>query len=143
MNDFSALDKCLKKYIKEVKTWSPDRLININLETLHRLNALNYYNTVPEESALTRYFKVAETHEKITLVNDEFVIWIVPEFVDKTPVTYTFIALNQEDEPHLELTFIASGVYNNSKLVMRVLESLLAEIQENEDLLSNLKLNDT
>ena len=54
-----------------------------------------------------------ETTEKITLINDEFVIWIVPEKVNNSATTYTLIALNRNDGPQLEVTFITSGVYNN------------------------------
>jgi len=136
MSDFSDLDRCLKAYQQEIKTWSPDRLLQVNLELLQRLDLLNFFHAPPHESAFTQYFQVAETPDKITLLNDDFIIWIVPELVDMTPVTYTFIALNDDGNPELELTFVTKGVYNSSKLVMRVLEKLLVEIKENEDLLT-------
>jgi len=47
--------------------------------------------------------------------------------------TYALIALNHgETEPQLEAAFIASGVYNSSALVSKVLEKFLLDIQENE-----------
>jgi hypothetical protein len=39
----------------------------------------------------------------------------------------------------LELCFITSGVYNTSRLVLRVLEKFLVEIEENEKLLKTLE----
>lgn len=137
MDNFSDLDKCLARYIKEIKTWSPERLVQLNLETLQRLDLLTFFqHPGNNDSTFTQYFQVAETADKITLINDDFIIWIVPEIVEMTPITYTFIALNEEGVPRLELTFIAKGVYNSSRLVMRALEKFLIEIQENEDLLT-------
>lgn len=136
MVNFTVLDKCLKAYMKEIKTWSPDRLIEVNLSTLQSLDMLTKFQEPVSETELTRYFQIAESSDKITLVNEEFVIWIVPDLADNTPVTYVFIALNRGKKPSLEVTFTASGVYNSSKLVMRILERMLNEIQENEALLN-------
>lgn len=135
MVNFTILDRCLKRYLKEVKTWSPDRLIDINLATLHSLGMLADFHEPSKDVELTRYFQIAESPDKITLVNEEFVIWIVPDVANNTPVTFVFIALNSRKKPLLEVTFSASGVYNSSKLVMRILEKMLNEIQENEALL--------
>ena len=89
--------------------------------------------------SLDRYFHVVETDEKITLVNEQFVIWIVPENVENVCKTFCFIALNTEKIPRLETAFCVSGVYNSSKLVLRVLEKLLQEVIENEEALNQLK----
>ena len=51
----------------------------------------------------------------------------------------TLIALNHEEQPQLEIAFSTSGVYNSSRLVLRVLEKYLQEIQETEDTLKSLK----
>jgi hypothetical protein len=60
--------------------------------------------------------------------------------MDHTPLTYTLIALNRGDcEPQLEVAFIASGVYNSSKLVLKVLEKFLIEIQETETTLAKFQ----
>lgn len=141
MTDFDELDKNLSKYFSELKTWSPDRLVHINLETLQHLDLLDYFHDQTPVDSFTQYFQVAETADKITLVSDEFIIWIVPELTDGIPVTYTFIAINEDGTPRLELSFVSKGVYNHSKLVMRVLEKFLHEIKENEDLLSRYKDN--
>lgn len=135
MANFFDLDRHLKYFMQEIKTWSPDRLIQLNLETLQRLDILPHLQEDSEDVEFTQYFQVAETPDKITLLNDDFIIWIVPELTDGSPVTYTFIAHNENNLPRLEVTFTARGVYNSSKLVMRVLERLLHEIKENEELL--------
>lgn len=139
MHDLSLLEESFKKFYKNIKDSPPDSLFRVDLELLHQMGLLHYHTRNNQHSFLTRYFQVLETKEKITLINDDFVIWIVPEKVNEATVTYTLIALNQSEEPHLELTFITSGVYNSSRLVLRVLEKFLYDIQENENYLNKLK----
>lgn len=141
MENPSLLEECYKKYINNINKWIPEGIINIDLSLLQKLNLLNYYNKDKYDPALTRYFQIVESTEKITLVNDEFVVWIVPEKIDQTPVTYALIALKKNDEIHLEIAFSATGVYNNSKLVLRVLEKFLFDIQETEQVIAKLSAN--
>lgn len=136
MDDLTLLEESYNKYIKNLGNWLPEGIIEVDIELLHRFRLLNFFhNRSFEEESLTRYFQVIESNEKITLVNDHFVIWIVPENQNDSPTTYTLIALNINDQPHLELAFSTTGVYNTSRLVLRVLEKFLAEIHENEEML--------
>lgn len=139
MNNPALLEACYKKYIKNMEEWLPDGVIDVNLELLHRLDLLHYHRKIPEDSMLTRYFHIVESEDKLTLVNDDYIIWIVPEKIDFVPMTITLIALNKDDEVRLELAFTTSGIYNNSQLVLKVLEKYLQEIQNTEDLLTSLK----
>ncbi len=138
MYNLSIIEECYKKFIKGLYSWIPEGIYFINLELLHHFDLLHFQPRVEsKDPILTRYFQVFESPEKVTLLNDEFVIWIMPEKVDRTSLTYILIALNRENqEPQLEVAFIASGVYNSSKLVLKVLERFLVEIQETEMILS-------
>lgn len=124
--------------MKNIREWLPDGIAEVNLELLHKLDLLHYHSTEQQESPLTRYFHIVESEEKLTLANDDFIVWIVPDKVDEVPLTYILIALNREDEVQLELAFSTAGIYNNSHLVLRLLERYLIEIQNTEDLLSKL-----
>lgn len=135
MDDIKKLEFCYNKYINNIYSLLPDGIIDIDLKLLQKFKLLDSNNN--QNSNLTRYFHVIETNEKITLVNDQFVVWIVPEKINNIPITYTLVALNNLQDVQLELAFVASGCYNSSRLVLRVLESFLQEIQENEDLLKN------
>jgi hypothetical protein len=139
MNHPSLLDACFKKYVKNLIHWLPDGVISVDLDLLHHLNLLHYYNKEHNDPTLTRYFHVVDSGDKITLVNDEFVIWIVPDKINNKPITYTLIALNKNEAVQLELAFATSGIYNNSKLVLRILEKYLFEIQTTEEFLANLR----
>lgn len=139
MHNITVIEKCFKKYLKEITSWPPENIISVDLALLKEMDLLNYHTQGSADTLLTRYFHVVEAPEKITLINEEFIVWIVPEKIDNKPVTYTMIALNADKEPRLELAFIVSGVYNTSQMVLRVLEKMLFEIQENEELLGKLK----
>lgn len=139
MHNLALLEESFKKFYKTIMNGPPEAVVHINLNILQQLGLLNYHSKEAHDPTLTRYFQVIETSEKITLLNDEFVIWIVPEKVNNSATTCTLIALNRQEGPQLEVTFITSGVYNTSRLVLRILEKFLYDIQENEDYLNRIK----
>lgn len=139
MDDISQLEDCYQNFIKNINNLLPEGIVDVDLKLLQKHNLLNYHQKDKRDPSLTRYFQVIESNEKITLVNEQFVIWIVPEKFNYVPITYTLIALNQDKIPHLEMAFAASGCYNSSRLVLRLLEIFLQEIQETEELLQKFK----
>lgn len=136
--DDDVLEQCYRQYTDNLAAWIPEGVVEVNLSLLHQLNLLRYHSNVSDTPTLTRYFQVQESSEKITLVNEQFVVWIIPGIEHHNPLTYTLIALQTENGPHLETAFVTRGVYNSSKLVLRVLEKFLWEIQENQELLDKL-----
>lgn len=140
MDNLSIIEDSYRKYIKNLSFWIPEGIINVDLDILHKFNLLNFQNhKLNEDDSLTRYFHVIESLEKITLVNEQFIVWIVPENIEGVPTTYALIALNHPSGPLLETVFATSGVYNTSWLVLRILEKFLQEIQENEELIKRYK----
>lgn len=137
MNNILVIEESYRKYINNINKWLPEGIIDVDLHLLQKLDLLHYHDHLRRDPHLTRYFHVLESIEKITLINELFVVWIIPDRIGQTPITYTLIALNPL-KPQLELAYSTTGVYNSSSLVLRVLERLLADIQENEDLISNL-----
>jgi hypothetical protein len=140
MLNLSVLEEYYKKYIKNLYYSVPEGIFTVDLRLLQNLDLLHFHRPDYRDSTLTRYFHVIESADKITLINNEFVIWIMSDRIDFIPVTYTLIALNKGDYPRLEIAFIASGVYNNSKLILRVLEKFLIDIQETENLIEHLEV---
>ena len=133
-------EELYKKYVLHLSEYLPDGMINIDLPLLQKMQLLDCEET-PHSShhAMTHYFQVIETDEKITLLNEQFIVWIVPSQTEPKSCTRVFIALQQSSGPHLELAFCVSGVYNTSRLLLRILEKYLEEIYENEELLCQLK----
>lgn len=143
MHNHTVIEECYKKFTKSLYFWIPEGIYFIDLQLLHHFDLLHFQPSGEHKDPnpiLTRYFNIVESPEKITLINDDFVIWIIPAKVNNIPTTYTLIALNSSDrEPQLEAAFIASGVYNTSKLVLKVLEKFLIEIKETEMALSGFE----
>lgn len=119
----------------------PDGLYEVNLTLLQELGIFEEEEEI-EEDLLSHSFYVLESEEKLTLFNEKFAIWIFPQVECEIPVTYTLIALHDVKgfkDPRLEMGFTNSGVYNNSSLVLRVLEKFLGQIEENEAEICKLK----
>lgn len=141
MHDISKFEAYYIKCMQNLPAHLPEGVLHVDLEFLQKYELLNF-SELPEgqgDDALTRYFHVIESTEKITLMNERFVIWIVPSSQESANSTTTLIALRLPEGPKLEMAFTVAGVYNTSRLVLRVLEKLLHEIQENEEELLRLK----
>ena len=132
MENLTEIDSYYRKVTENLSHYIPDGLEQVSLETLKDRGLLTFYKET-EEPRFTRYFHVVESNEKITLINEQFIVWIIPEKQDDKTLTYVLIALNQPDIPHLELAFSVDGVFNTSRLVLRLLETYLNEIQEVEE----------
>lgn len=138
MEEIERIEGAYRKYMKDLSRFLPEGIVEVDIALLQRFNLLV---SEEEEVAMTRYFHAIETNEKITLINDEFVIWIVPETFEGPMKTYVFIALHTYPEPSLEMAYAACGVYNSSHLVLQLLEKFLTEIEETERTLAHLKQN--
>lgn len=139
MRNLTMLEAYYKKFTDDLNIWLPEDIIEVDNDLLKQLNLKDSDRPEVEDSSLTRYFHVVEANDKITLINDQYIVWIVPEKnEDDRPVTFTFIAKN-ETEPQLELCFYTAGVYNTSKLVLRLLEKFLSEVEENTKILNDLE----
>lgn len=136
MDNLSFIEECYQKFTQDLQNRLPDGIDEVDLNLLHKMDLLKYYygEDVDEES-LSKQFQVIESLDKITLINPQFIIWIVPDQEDGIPTTLCLIALNKLSEPELTLAFAARGVYNTSGLVLRILEKYLFDIQEVEDLI--------
>jgi len=134
MIDPNNLEQVYQHYIADLVGHAPDGIFEVDLQLLHDLDLLAEEDEKPEEDDfLNESFYVIESDEKLTLFNQKYVVWIVPQILENQPVTTTLIALQEQALPRLEMVFTTSGVYNNSGLVLRILERFLHEIDENEE----------
>jgi hypothetical protein len=132
MIDEDLLDLYYNSFITDIKKWLPEGFAEIDLSLLHKYHLLNFgeEGNPPSSRQITRFFHLIESDEKLTLFNDQFIIWIVPAQDEEIPATYTLIALMQGDKLHLEVGFKTKGVYNTSYFLLNFLEHFLDEIQE-------------
>jgi hypothetical protein len=50
-----------------------------------------------------------------------------------------FIALMQQQKPHLEIVYTTSGVYNTPKYILKVLQHFMTEMLDTEATLSSIE----
>lgn len=136
----NILEKAFQEFSTNLSKWIPDGIINVDLKLLNDLGLLN--NAELEHSVsdahLNHYFHIIETPDKVTLFNEQFAIWIVPQVIDENPTTTTLISLLQGDKPHLEIVYLTSGVYNTPKYILKILQHFLAEVQDTEAVISSI-----
>lgn len=137
------IEEAYKEFVNDLPNCAHDGVTNIDLEYLHEnglLTALSEENGDPDD--LTQYFHVIESVEKVTLFNEQFIVWIIPKMESEQPLTYVLIALNQQEAAHLEVIFATRGVYNTPRYVLKVLQHMLVDMLETEETLTLFEKND-
>lgn len=127
------IEEVYKEFICNLPNWAHDGITQIDLKFLHEqglLNALQEDKGDPDD--LTQYFHVIESVEKVTLFNEQFIVWIIPKMDGEQPLTYVLIALNHPEKAHLEIVFATHGVYNTPRYVLKVLQHFLVDMLETE-----------
>jgi hypothetical protein len=136
----TQIEATYKEFMGDLSKWVHDGIISIDLQFLHDQGLLSKLGS-EEVDDLTQYFHVIESVEKVTLFNDQFIVWIVPKMVDGLPVTYVLIALHQENKARLEVVFTTYGVYNTPRYVLSVLQHFLSDMLETEATLTFFEEN--
>jgi hypothetical protein len=134
------LEEAFHDFSTNLQKWAPEGVLKVDIKLLQELGLLHmaeWENNV-SESHLTQFFHIIETQDKVTLFNEQFAIWIVPQLNNDISMTTTYIALIQSLKPHLEIVYTTSGVYNAPKYILKVLQHFLAEVQDTEKALSTL-----
>ncbi len=136
----NKLEDSYKEFISDLGKWVQDGVIHVDLSLLKKFDLLN--KTPEEEKEIQAqfpfYFHVLESHEKVTLYNNQFAVWIIPKVIDEIPTTLTLIALITSTKPRLEIVFSSSGVYNTPKYVLKVLRHFLTEVIDTEEEIASI-----
>lgn len=137
------IENLYSKYIGNLSEWAHDGLISVNLALLYDLGLLDNFDDISDDSDdLTQYFHVIESAEKVTLFNEQFIIWIVPRMEQDNPITYVLIAFHSGGKTNLEIVFTTAGVYNTPKYVLKVLQHFLLDMLETEATLTSFEKNE-
>ena len=134
----SELEEAFTEFSQNLSKHAPDGVISVDLDTLNELGLLKQgtIDQVTTQEDLMHYFHVLETADKVTLFNEQFAVWILPKTLKETSITMTFIALLQNNKPHLEIVYMTAGVYNTPKYILKILQHFLAEVQDTEAVIS-------
>lgn len=136
------IEEAYREFVGDLPHWVHDGVLSIDLKTLYDqglLESINDDNGDPDD--LTQYFHVIESAEKVTLFNEQFIIWIIPKMEGEQPMTYVLIALNHPDKANLEIVFTTRGVYNTPRYVLKVLQHFLLDMLETEATLTSFEKN--
>ena len=135
------IEELYRQYTDNLSSWAHDGIVTVDLNLLQELNLLDKVEDTSDENEddLTQYFHVIESAEKVTLFNEQFVVWIVPKMELEIPITYVLISLTTDEHTNLEVVFTTSGVYNTPKYVLKVLQHYLLDMQETEDALTKIE----
>lgn len=137
------IEEAYKQFVGNLSGCVHDGITAIDLKFLHDRGLLA---TLQEERGepddLTQYFHVIESMEKVTLFNEQFIVWIIPKVEEEQPLTYVMIALNHPENAHLEIVFATQGVYNTPKYVLKVLQHFLEDMLETEETLTLFEKNE-
>jgi hypothetical protein len=136
------IEEAYKEFVGNLPNWVHDGITTIDLQFLHEQNllaALQDDKSDPDD--LTQYFHVIESIEKVTLFNEQFIVWIIPKMEGEQPLTYVLIALNHPEKANLEIVFATHGVYNTPRYVLKVLEHFLVDMLETEETLTSFEKN--
>lgn len=136
----TQLEEAFSEFSQNLPKHAPDGLIEVDLKLLNDLNLLKHdkFDQTTTNDDLMHYFHVHETADKVTLFNEQFAVWILPKMHNETSLTLTFIALVQNNKPHLELVYSTAGVYNTPKFILKILEHFLTEVIDTEALISSI-----
>ena len=137
------IEEAYKEFSSNLPKWAHDGITPINLQFLHDQGILP---TLTEEQGdaddLTQYFHVIESVEKVTLFNEQFIVWIIPKAEEEHSQTFVMIALNHPEKAQLEVVFSTQGVYNTPRYVLKVLQHYLVDMLETEETLTSFKENE-
>ncbi len=135
------IEEAYKEFTNNLSNWAHDGIQQIDLKFLHDQGLLSKFQDESEAEDLTQYFHVIESQEKVTLYNEQFIIWIIPKMDGEQPNTYVLIALNHPEKAHLEIVFSTYGVYNTPRYVLKVLQHFLSDMLETEETLTFFEKN--
>ncbi len=137
------IEEAYKEFIGNLPNWAHDGITSVDMKFLHEQGLLaSLQQDQGNSDDLTQYFHVVESVEKVTLFNEQFIVWIVPKIEGEQPLTYVLIALNHPEDAHLEVVFATRGVYNTPRYVLKVLQHFLEDMLETEETLTSFEKND-
>jgi hypothetical protein len=138
----TQIEETFKQFMSSMPKCAHDGVIHVDLRYLHELGilqALQEDKSTPDD--LTQYFHVIESVEKVTLFNEQFIVWIIPRMDQSVPTTLVLIAFNSHGKPRLDIAFTTSGVYNTPHYVLKIMQYFLLDLIETEETVLAMEKN--
>ena len=138
MVTIDQLDTYFETLSQNTQDFLPDGILDVNIKTLNTLHLLKE-EPAKDEIQPSHLLQAVESEGRITLFNERFALWIVPQVGAEPSCTIVYIATHEEGDVKAELGFRTSGIHNKSKTILRLIDRFLADIQETDSLLSQLE----
>ena len=132
------LEKYFHQFTDDLSKWIQDGIQEIDENFVQRagINIDGQESNSLED--LPFYFHVIETDEKVTLFNNQFIVWIIPKIVNDESLTYTLICYLNENEPKLEVVFTTKQKFNSPKILIKTLRYFLTEMIDTESEIASI-----
>ncbi|MCK5788326.1 MAG: hypothetical protein KAH32_04980 [Chlamydiia bacterium] len=164
MKNPEKIEATYHSVIKNLSHSIPDGIIKIDLDFLESASLISSHTNQqaqapssdpiapnpdsrekPAEPKKTLQFHIMESEEKVTLFNDNFAVWILPTTQNNQTSTIVIIGRysdknNNEESPNITLGFSTSGMYNTSKIILKIVEHFINDIVTTEKELSEIKI---
>jgi hypothetical protein len=116
----------------------PDGIVNVDVKLLQSLSILSPNASLGSASA-KELLQAIESGGRITLFNDHYVLWIVPQNEVSPPSTTVILARCDKNSIKPEVGFKTAGIHNQSKTILQLIDRYLVDIQETEDVLEKFE----
>jgi hypothetical protein len=116
----------------------PDGILDVNIRTLQTLHLLTE-DSASREGNPSELLQAVESEGRITLFNERFALWIVPQVGAEPSSTVVYVATHRNGAVKAELGFRTSGVHNKSKTILRLIDRFITDIQETDSMLSQME----
>lgn len=138
MVSIEQLDIFFDHLTKNTKDLLPDGILDINIKTLHTLQLLSEESSM-DEIPESHLLQAVESEGKITLYNDRFALWIVPQVGASPSATVVYVATHNDAGVRAELGFRTTGVHNKSKTILRLIDKFLIDIQDTDSIIASFE----
>ena len=102
MYDPILVEHHYQSFVSDVKSNIPDGVLKITDDILEQYQISLDNDDYDDPVKPYCYFYVVENTDKITLVNNDFIVWIVPKVLDLQAVTFILVGLR--DNPPTSTT---------------------------------------
>lgn len=124
--------------MKDLTRVLPDGITAVDLPLLSKMNIIDDASVHCQQGPLPQHMYAVETEDRITLYNDSYVAWIVPQKKEPDSETLLLIALLANQQPKVELGFSFRGIHNQAKTILKVLDTAIFDIRQTEQELHHI-----
>lgn len=148
MKNPEKIEATFKNAISNLSKFLPDGIIHIDLKFLEDSGLM--YPSEQDKSKIKHdepvfQFHIMESEDRVALFNEKFAVWIAPVSLNTQTGTLVIIGKyqdinNNNEAPKIELGFATNGMYNTSKIILKIIEHYINSIEATDKELETISL---